>query len=117
MLRITGKIFSIEKREVVMAENDKFNVVDLVLTKQMNKKVRSIHFQIMGKLINQINNFTNGDRITVWFYIDGKKNSRGWFNIFKVTELEKVEPPKKENFNNQQVFNNQLNFNEDGEWR
>ena len=89
MLRVTGRILLIHSHEIVTRNNDKFEVVDLVIKKQMNKKMRSIQFEVMGKLIKELSKYRKGDKIAVWFYIDAKSNNKKWYNTLRAVEIEK----------------------------
>ena len=105
MLRITGRVVLIYKHEVVTRNNDKFEVMDLVLKKQMNNQMRNIHFEITGKLMKEASKYRKGDKIAVWFYLDSKSNNKKWFTNLKVVEIEKPSTIKKQN-------TNEINFND-----
>ena len=96
MLRVTGRIILIHSHEIITRNNDKFEIVDLVIKKQMNKKMRSIQFEVMGKLIKELNKFRKGDKIVVWFYIDSKSNNKKWYNTLRAVEIEKPNIIKKQ---------------------
>jgi hypothetical protein len=49
----------------------------------MNKKMRSIQFEVMGKLIKELSKYRKGDKIAVWFYIDAKSNNKKWYNTLR----------------------------------
>ena len=106
MFRVTGRISIVHSHEVVTRNNDKFDVVDLVIKKQMNKKMRSIQFEVMGKLINEVKKYRKGDKIAVWFYIDAKSNNKRWYNTLRAVEIEKANVIQKT------INENQLNFKE-----
>jgi hypothetical protein len=106
MFRVTGRISIVHSHEVVTRNNDKFEVVDLVIKKQMNKKMRSIQFEVMGKLINEVKKYRKGDKIAVWFYIDAKSNNKRWYNTLRAVEIEKANVVQKT------INENQLNFTE-----
>jgi hypothetical protein len=106
MFRVTGRISIVHSHEVVTRNNDKFEVVDLVIKKQMNKKMRSIQFEVMGKLINEVKKYRKGDKIAVWFYIDAKSNNKRWYNTLRAVEIEKANVIQKT------INENQLNFTE-----
>ena len=106
MFRVTGRISIVHSHEVVTRKNDKFDVVDLVIKKQMNKKMRSIQFEVMGKLINEVKKYRKGDKIAVWFYIDAKSNNKRWYNTLRAVEIEKANVIQKT------INENQLNFTE-----
>jgi len=106
MVRVTGRISIVHSHEVVTRNNDKFEVVDLVIKKQMNKKMRSIQFEVMGKLINEVKKYRKGDKIAVWFYIDAKSNNKRWYNTLRAVEIEKANVIQKT------INENQLNFTE-----
>jgi hypothetical protein len=106
MFRVTGRISIVHSHEVVTRNNDKFDVVDLVIKKQMNKKMRSIQFEVMGKLINEVKKYRKGDKIAVWFYIDAKSNNKRWYNTLRAVEIEKANVIQKT------INENQLNFTE-----
>ena len=105
MLRITGRIVLIHKHEIVTRNNDKFEVMDFVLKKQMNNQMRNIHFEVTGKLIKEASKYRKGDKVVVWFYLDSKSNNKKWFTNLKVVEIEKQTAIKKEN-------TNEINFND-----
>ena len=106
MFRVTGRISIVHSHEVVTRNNDKFDVVDLVIKKQMNKKMRSIQFEVMGKLINEVKKYRKGDKIAVWFYIDAKSNNKRWYNTLRAVEIEKANVIQKT------INEKQLNFTE-----
>ena len=106
MFRVTGRISIVHSHEIVTRNNDKFEVVDLVIKKQMNKKMRSIQFEVMGKLINEVKKYRKGDKIAVWFYIDAKSNNKRWYNTLRAVEIEKANVIQKT------INENQLNFTE-----
>lgn len=103
MLKITGRIAFMYKHEIVTRNNEKFDVMDFVIKKQMNSKSRNIHFEITGKLLNKAIKYLKGDKVSVWFYFDSKSNNKKWFTNLKAIEIDKVAIIKKEN-------NNEINF-------
>jgi uncharacterized FlgJ-related protein len=105
MLRVTGRITLIYSHEVVLEVTTiNLRCLILVIKKQMNKKMRSIQFEVMGKLINELRKYRKGDKIAVWFYIDAKSNNKKWYNALRAVEIEKPNVIQKN------TNKNQLNF-------
>jgi len=105
MLRITGRIVLIYTHQIVTRNNDKFDVMDLVLKKQMNNQMRNIHFEVTGKLMKEASKYRKGDKVAIWFYLDSKSNNNKWFTNLKVVEIEKPTTIKRKN-------KNEINFND-----
>jgi hypothetical protein len=79
--------------------------MDFVLKKQMNNKMRNIHFEITGKLMKEAIKYRKGDKVVVWFYLDSKSNNKKWYTNLKVVEIEKPITKAREN-------TNEINFND-----
>jgi formylmethanofuran dehydrogenase subunit E len=101
MLTITGKIVMIESKQIVKSNQETFNMVLLVISKQMKGIKRNICFESFGKVARDILNFRNGERIRVYFTIDSVPNNGKWYHNLKAIDVEKEIKKEKTEYTNQ----------------
>jgi hypothetical protein len=103
---MTGKISSIESKEIINSNKESFNKILLVVVKQMKGIKRNICFESYGKVAKDILNFKNGERIKVYFTIDSAFNNGRWYHTLKAVDVEKeVKKQKLENINQINLIN------------
>jgi hypothetical protein len=95
MFTVTGKLSNKSLIKSGVSEVGAWKIVVFIIEKTRNRKPIKIPFTAKGKLAIKIDDIPIGEKITVDFYIEGKKYNERYYTDCVATSVDKYVPKKK----------------------
>jgi hypothetical protein len=95
MFVVTGKLSNKSLVKSGVSEHGAWKIVVFIIEKTRNKKPIKIPLTAKGKLAIKVDDIPIGEKITVEFFIEGKKYNDKYFTDCIATNVDKYVPKKK----------------------
>ena len=108
MFIVTGKLSDKSIMKTGVSEKGIWKIMTFLIEKTRKRKPLKIPFTAKGKLADKINDIAIGEKITIRFFIEGKKYNDKYFTDCVAIEIDKfVSKPKYQVSFGEQVYNEQ----------
>ena len=107
MFTVTGKLSNKSLIKSGISENGAWKIVMFLIEKTRHKQPIKIPLIAKGKLAIKIDDIPIGEKLTVEFYIEGKKYNEKYYTDCIATNVDKY-VPKKKYIHGQVTFGNEV---------
>jgi len=101
---ISGRVLIVGNNQIIQRENYQFSSVIFVIKKKMDGKIRTIAFECVGKLADEVLKLNIGEKIEVKYLIVSSLRKDKWYTNLHAKEIFKYgERPKIKDVNQIQL--------------